>query len=494
VGSTIARLTEPWHALLFLLVVFSTNIGAAAEGHRSAFSSITRDDLLRHLSFLASDTLEGRESGTRGGHAAAAYLVDRLKSLGAQPAGDKDSYIQEFGRGYRNVLAVIPGSDPALKDEYILLGAHFDHVGYGNRSNSNGPIGHIHNGADDNGSGVSGLLEVAQAITKFSEPLPRSIVIAFWDGEEKGLLGSKHWVEHPTIPLAQIRFAINLDMIGRVSEETLTVYGARTCVGLRQMVVRGNEEPQLRLKFDLSHKDDSDHYTFFEKSIPYLMLWSGEHADYHRPSDDVDKVNFQGMEQVTKIVLSLTLELGEAKKIGPFRGDCRNEHSLKTVRMRACPARLGVTWSADRKLGEPFPVIRVDAGSAAEKAGIAVGDRIVTVNGKPAAELDDLRTVVSRCECDLELGVQQGGESPKPTVVHLGGFALPPGSEAVVDPADAMTAVLVKVDGKSPAGASGFQLGDRLMLSPTHETTPAGTIVKSWVVEREGRLKTISID
>src|SRR5207247_2064991 len=126
----------------------------------------TADELLDHVSFLADDVLEGRETGSRGGRAAGGYLAEQLRKTGLTPMGDSGSYFQAFGSGSRNLLGLVEGSDPDLKHDVIVIGAHYDHVGYGNRRNSYGPFGYIHNGADDNASGVSALLELADAFIR----------------------------------------------------------------------------------------------------------------------------------------------------------------------------------------------------------------------------------------------------------------------------------------------------------------------------------------
>src|SRR5262249_45517286 len=159
---------------------------------------------------------------------------------------------------YHNILAVVEGSDPQLRDEYVLIGAHYDHVGYGNARNSYGPFGMIHNGADDNASGVAGMLEVARAVAQLASRPKRSILFAFWDGEEKGLLGSQYWVEHPTVPLKSVTLAINADMIGRLRNATVTVYGVRTVRGLRRLVSHQNQIANLLLDFTWENKPDSD--------------------------------------------------------------------------------------------------------------------------------------------------------------------------------------------------------------------------------------------
>jgi len=155
----------------FVAVPVPAGVPACADEFNGAMSSISGPDLLAHIEVLADDELEGRESGTRGGRAAADYLSKALAERALRPAGDGDSYMQAFERGaYRNLLAVLPGTDAELKHQYVLLGAHYDHVGYGTRRNSRGPWGRIHNGADDNASGVSGVLEVAEAVTLLDPP------------------------------------------------------------------------------------------------------------------------------------------------------------------------------------------------------------------------------------------------------------------------------------------------------------------------------------
>ena len=180
--------------------LFAENLSLAA-----ALDSITRSELQRHIEVLADDTFEGREAGARGGQAAAGYIARLLQQCELKPGGDRGSYYQAFNSSCRNILASMEGSDPQLGQEVIVVGAHYDHVGYGTQRNSYGPWGYIHNGADDNASGVAGLLELAQALSHLPQRPRRTILLAFWDGEEKGLLGSKHWVQTPTISLSRLK-------------------------------------------------------------------------------------------------------------------------------------------------------------------------------------------------------------------------------------------------------------------------------------------------
>jgi hypothetical protein len=473
-------------------LALSQSAAFAAENLNAALASITKVDLTRHIYFLASDALEGREAGTRGAQAAAAYLTDRLKAYGAQPLGEDGSYVQEFGAGYRNVLAVIPGSDPVLKNEYILLGAHLDHVGYGSRLNSNGPLGRIHNGADDNASGVSGILEIVEGLSRLSSPLPRSIVIAFWDGEEKGLLGSQHWADHPTVPLDRIKLAFNLDMIGRLNGDTVTIYGSRSAVGLRQRLARCNESSNLLFNYDFKNRDDSDHYTFFRKRIPYLMIFTGEHADYHRPSDDADRVNYDGIARITQLTLRTLVESAEAPQCGGFYDRCRDENSPTRIKYAAAPPRLGLTWSGKPQPDGSLIVMAVDENTPAAAAGLRTGDCILAVGGVDISKISELRDVVLKSDVPLELSVRKAGtDAVESLTIKLAGMPLPVGCLTGLDETDPESLAVTAVALHSEADGLGFRDGDRIIrFSPAVQSTNSDN-GPSWIVERAGRMLTL---
>ncbi|MCA9150146.1 MAG: M20/M25/M40 family metallo-hydrolase, partial [Planctomycetales bacterium] len=271
--------------------------GFDVAARAKAAASITSTDLNRHLSLLADDAFEGREAGSRGGHAAGNYLAQQLPAT-LEPAGESGQFYQTFGHGYRNLLAVLPGADANLRHEYILVGAHYDHVGYGQRQNSPGPWGVIHNGADDNASGTAALLEVLQAFATSDVTPRRSILFAFWDGEEKGLLGSEHWVQHPTVPWQQVRLVINADMVGRLNGRPLEVQGTRTIAGLRHLVTEANRDSDLPLNFAWKVEPNSDHYSFYKRQVPFVMFHTGLHDDYHRPSDDTERIDWEGLQAI----------------------------------------------------------------------------------------------------------------------------------------------------------------------------------------------------
>lgn len=368
--------------------------GYGAELLRPAPASITAADAARHTQALADDAFEGREGGSRGGRAAAAYLVEQIEPLGFEPAGDGGSFYQAFGNGLRNLLAFLPGSDPLLANEVVVVGAHYDHVGYGTAQNSFGPFGFVHNGADDNASGVAGLIEIMEAVQRLPGPPRRSILFAFWDGEEKGLLGSRHFLRVRPPPLAGRRlvFCLNLDMIGRLREQRLIVFGARTASGLRSRIVAANNRPGcgsgLELAFDWDLSDDSDHYAFIEAGIPAAMLHTGLHDQYHRPSDDVEHLNHAGIPPVARLGLELVIEVADADDPPAFRAAARRESNaarrrFETERPNPQPARgrWGILSRSDPADPALPLVLDVAPGSPADRAGLKPGDRLVAIDG-----------------------------------------------------------------------------------------------------------------
>ena len=377
---------------------------SAAELMSAAHASIRAADAGRHVGVLADDTFEGREGGSRGGRAAATYIVEELTKLGIPPAGDAGSYYQSFGT-MRNILALVEGSDPALAQEVVVVGAHYDHVGYGTAANSFGPFGYVHNGADDNASGVAGLLELAEAVGHLTERPRRSILIAFWDGEEKGLLGSSHFLRVSPAGMAgrRVVMSVNLDMIGRLRGNRLEVYGTRTASGLRETVVQANNRPSHAAGLDLAFvwdiEEDSDHYPFIAARIPTVMFHTGLHDHYHRPSDDAHLVNLPGIEPVARLTLGfVTAVTNDPTPIPPFRGESRAESNATRNSMEAAipdsdaspRGRWGIGTRNDP--GEPDApiIIRVWRDSPAKRGGILPGDRVLTVNDARIASHDDL--------------------------------------------------------------------------------------------------------
>src|SRR6476646_5946029 len=200
-------------ATTVVLVALRGTSAAAVNNalYAAAMESITTNELYHYVEVLADDVYEGRASGSRGGHAAAQWLLQQLRPFQLTPAGPNGEYVQTFSDDCRNILIRQQGDDPLLQNEVIVVGAHYDHVGYGKSTNSFGPIGQIHNGADDNASGTSVLLETVEAFARSGLKTRRTILFAFWDGEERGMIGSKYWLSHPTLPIEHVKLNITLD-------------------------------------------------------------------------------------------------------------------------------------------------------------------------------------------------------------------------------------------------------------------------------------------
>ena len=508
------RQSHKWCGIVTCLVAMVCGLAAgqvltAAEvsAFVSAMASIQAEDLTAHTDTLADDAFEGREAGTRGGKATANYLMKKLEGYGLKPGGDRGSYFQQFG-SYRNVLAVLPGSDEELRDEYLVVGAHFDHVGYGSKKNSYGS-GYIHNGADDNASGTAALLEIAEALTHLPEAPRRSILIAFWDAEEKGLLGSKHWVKNPTVPMEQVRFKINADMVGRMTDDKVIVYGSRTAAGLRNLVAHANHHSDLEVSYVWWINPRSDHYTFVKEKIPVLMLHTGLHNDYHRPSDDAHKLNATGMQRISQLMFSLTYELAESDSVPAWRKDGAWESSAQRKLFETAPAakqpRLGITWDetpAEAYAEEPGLVVKsVLSRTQADIAGLLAGDRIIEFDDQQVTGGEQFRGLVLAAPRETSMVVMRKGEE-YPLDVSLSGQPVQLGISWRENSAEPNTVTVVQVLPGSPADNAGIKRLDRIVAvdgesfadSAAFEALalPSGQAVK-FQVERNGRLLTVNV-
>ncbi len=394
----------------------------AAERMSAAHASIRGSDAGRHVAALADDAFEGREGGSRGGRAAAAYIVDLIGKLGLEPAGDAGSFYQPFG-GMRNILGLLRGSDPELANELVVVSAHYDHVGYGNADNSYGPFGFVHNGADDNASGVAGLIEVVEAMQHLAERPKRSILFAFWDGEEKGLLGSYHFLRKRPAPLADMRiaFCVNLDMIGRLRGERLEVYGSRTSPGLRSAVVAANNRPGnaagLELAFNWDIEEDSDHYAFIAARVPTIMFHTGLHDQYHRPSDDAHLVNTQGIEPIARLTLGfVTAVANEPAPARAFRPESRAESNVAKNRLEAVISGSGDPrgrWGIGTRRDPAEPtlpvVVRVWPESPAARGGILTGDRLHAIDGNGIVDQENMLARLRSAGPQVAVDVERRG-------------------------------------------------------------------------------------
>lgn len=451
-------------AWLLAASLSAAEVNSAAALH-AATMSIRHDDLKHHVSTLADDTFEGREAGSRGGRAAGIYLGQHYQRNALQGGGEQ-GYYQTFGPGYSNILGVLPGSDPALADQVIIVSAHYDHVGYGSQQNSYGPTGYIHNGADDNASGVAGLLEAVEAFAQLPQAPRRTIVFALWDGEEKGLLGSKHWISQPTVPLGQVACMVNMDMIGRLRNEKVEIIGTRTAPGLRRAAALANRDTGLLLDCTWEMVDNSDHYPFFQRNIPVLMLHTGLHDDYHRPSDDVERIEFDGMQRVTRLLFQMVYALANEDARPAFRGVSRGENL--TAQRRAeqplppPPGRLGVRLDPNNANGT-VRVSMVDPGTPAALAGMQAGDEIVGIGRERVIDMAQFRKLILAAESPTTVTVRRGDSAePLALNVQLKGAPVRLGISWRVDEAEPGAVILTRVIAGSVADEAGLQPNDRI--------------------------------
>jgi len=483
----------------------------------SAVRSISAEKLQHFVNVLADDPFEGRETGSRGGRAAGNYLEEQLERLHLEPAGPDGHYSQDFGAGSRNLLARLEGSDPDLKQQFVIVSAHYDHVGYGKKTNSYGPIGYIHHGADDNASGVAGLLCLADAIQRMPERPRRSLLIAFWDGEEAGLLGSRNWIAHPTLPLDRVPIVVNMDMIGRLRGERLEIYGTRTAPGLRRFLSEQTAGLDLLLDFHWEVKPDSDHFPFIDHGIPALLLCTGLHADYHRPSDTADKINSAGMREVTQFALHTVLALADAESLPGFRPQWRQEGvAAKAALEQSAPApktRLGVVLdeSVAPKDSNDSPstanrgllVSQVVPDSPAARAGLKTGDRIVKFAGREPASRAEFRGLVLAAVGPVPIVVERSGSAgPLPLSARLAGEPVRVGISWQPDDAEPRSMVVVGIVPDSPAERAGIKATDRIYQISGHDFSTSDEFQQllttepnplKLTVENKGTIRTVEL-
>ena len=289
-----------------------------------------------------------------------------------------------------NVIGFIKGSDPILNKEYIIIGAHYDHLGYGGHmSGSLNPDSmQIHNGADDNASGIAGILELSHKLMTNKKLLGRSIITICFDAEEKGLLGSKFYTQTPTKDLEQTAIMINMDMIGRLNEKPITVGGVGSAKTLSKTIEVVQQNHTLKIDKNISGMDfgQSDHASFYREDIPVLFFFTGAHQDYHKPSDDWDKIDYQGEKEVLNFVYDLIVQLSTNKE-KPIFAEITNDNSDN--QSPSFNVTLGVIPSyGSQKIGMEIDGISRKNGPA-DKAGMKKGDIIIEINAKKIRNIYD---------------------------------------------------------------------------------------------------------
>ncbi len=328
--------------------------------------------------------------------------------------------IERKGLSTRNVVGVLEGVGPQA-EETIVIGAHYDHLGSGGfTSGSLAPFSrNIHNGADDNASGTAMVMELARRIARRPDPLPRRIVFMAFSGEERGLLGSSHYVEHPLFPLDRTVMMVNFDMVGRLNDKSeLTIVGTGSTPGIEEIVDALGSAAGFRIKKVKGETDGfggSDHQPFYHKNIPVLFPFTGLHNDYHRPTDDTERINFGGMARIADFGELLLLDLARRPERPAFTraaAQPRNPHDGA-----ADPGRVGMgaylgtipDYGAEEK-GVKLSGVR--EGSPAEKGGIKGGDVIVGFGGSPVATIYDYTDSLGRRKPGdtVEIAVKRDGK------------------------------------------------------------------------------------
>ncbi len=358
--------------------------------------NISEKSLRKHVTFLASDKLQGRGTGTEAELKAAQYIAKQFKKIGLQPKGDNDSFFHAFGfrkssdphgnvderapQIYsRNVVGYLDNG----ADNTIIVGAHFDHLGLGYDHNSleANSEGKIHNGADDNASGTSGVIELARYFAKNGVKEQHNFLFICFSGEELGLIGSKKYTDYPTIDLTKVSFMVNMDMIGRLNAEKKLVVGGVGTAPDFVPAVKGITT-DLSIKLDSAGVGPSDHTSFYLKNIPVLFFFTGQHSDYHKPSDDTELINFSGETQVLEVVLKMINTLDSQPKL-TFQETKANEDNTPrfTVTLGIMP---DYTFE-----GEGLRADGVTDGKPASKAGLQKGDIIVGMGDMEVKNIQD---------------------------------------------------------------------------------------------------------
>ena len=291
-----------------------------------------------------------------------------------------------------NIVAYLEGNDPVLKDEVIALGAHMDHLGMGGPgSGSMVPDTlAIHNGADDNASGTAALLELAQAIVARSQTIRRSYLFAFFSAEELGTLGSANYVSMPFYPLNQTVAMLNMDMVGRLQNRALSVGGTGTSPIWPGLLARHNADSAFVISMNPDGFGPSDHAQFYGKDIPVLFFFTGTHDDYHKPTDDVEKINFPGQERITRLVHAIVSEIDTMAARPPFVRVqiAASGRSGQGGDSRAFTVTLGIVPDVGES-STGMKVSGVRPNGAGEKAGLKADDILVAMGGKKIMNIYD---------------------------------------------------------------------------------------------------------
>ena len=393
-------------------------------------------DMRQAVAYLASQELGGRYPGTAGDTLASEFIVDKLRSLKLKPFKGKKAkdYYHDFTYTKKdkevathNIIAVLPGKDKRLRNEYIVVGSHYDHLGMGGEgSGSRRPdtLG-VHPGADDNASGDAVVLELAKHFKKVRSP--RSIIFMFFGAEEQGLIGSKNFIEWMKKEDAQrkrlpadikgIVAMVNLDMVGRMRDNALSVSGTGTSSEFKAIAEEVAAQTNLNISCTPDGYGPSDQASFVAADIPVLFLTTGGHMEYHTPDDVPSTLNYDGMQQTLEYTQELVARLASMPQTPDFinvPGSSTMKHAKFKVTLGLMPDVMGASR---------IPGLRADivvAGKPAHNAGIRSGDIIQEIDGKPVKDIEEYMQRLSELQADTTIPVKVlRGEETITFQVHL---------------------------------------------------------------------------
>lgn len=398
--------------ILILLLACSSGLSNAQEFDVKAIQ--------KHISILAHDSLNGRGTGTQGEASARRYIEREFEKLKLKPAGDDGRFQQKFdfqkgphGQGDGGVAYNIVGYLDNKAKTTVIIGAHYDHLGTDGQGSSldANPAQKIHNGADDNASGVAGVIELARFFSTNKTTENNNFIFICFSGEEMGLLGSKYFTEHAPIDLTSTDFMINMDMIGRLNPQTksLIIHGTGTSTVWENTIKKLKTE-SLVITTDSSGVGPSDHTSFYLKNIPVLHFFTGSHADYHKPSDDVEKINLEGEAEVLRLIAKIILELDTKPKLTFLQTKSKKQSSMSTFKVT-----LGIMPSYASDV-QGLKVDGVTEGKPAHKAGIKTGDVIIQMGDYEIKDIYGYMDALSKFTKDQSVPVKLKRGSEEMTV------------------------------------------------------------------------------
>jgi hypothetical protein len=336
--------------------------------------------------YLSSDLLEGRETGTRGEALAADYIAGRFKQLGLTASFQSFDFevkahphaTESTPKTGKNVIGYLDNG----ADYTVVIGAHYDHLGYGSSGSLHRGEPAIHNGADDNASGIAAMLRLAEWLTMEGAPSANNYLFLAFSGEEFGLFGSKYYASNATLPIENVNYMVNMDMVGRLNEENVLVINGVGTSPSWMPVLEDLEIDPITITTTESGFGPSDHTSFYLKDIPVLHFFTGQHSEYHKPTDDSELINYEGIDLVSQYIYQLVTALDGEEKLTFTKTKDQSQGS----RASSFKVTLGVV--PDYTYGKKgMRIDGVSEGKPAQKAGLQQGDVILKIGDK---EIEDI--------------------------------------------------------------------------------------------------------